>query len=386
MSNNSSLSSSSTSRRDEIQQYLDDVNRIMAFVQGFICVVGILGNLLAMIVINRKSLKNTSSAVFITYMGIFDTAVLLLNASNLVRFHGYLFLHCSLDYLRDLSIFCANWILVIITLERCVAVFSPFLAKRFCTIDSARYSIYILLTIAIIFLTALFPLTHEIINTSAKGKCTLSLRGRSIIRVYQPIIFYAIPDLFLLSNLFTVGALCQRRHRLSSVSMANTENSEIRICDVNFNRKQRQLTIMLLTVSLSFYLFTTPASIIYIIQLNRSKSRSVYEIKQTFVLDQITIIFLQLNNATNFIFYCFAGQRFRRATVQTFYEYSRNLKIFYHRYILCNRQYTAVPVCQNTSATMTHTTMTNRGSCSPNSQHHHHHHHHHRHQYRTSTM
>jgi hypothetical protein len=115
MSNNSNLSSTYDFRR-ELNQYLASVNYILSFIQAFICLMGILGNLLALMVINRKPLRNTSSAVFITYMAIFDTVVLLLHAANLARWRGSLFLHCSLIYLTDLSVFCANWVLVIITL------------------------------------------------------------------------------------------------------------------------------------------------------------------------------------------------------------------------------------------------------------------------------
>ncbi|CAF5133134.1 unnamed protein product, partial [Rotaria socialis] len=32
----------------------------------------------------------------------------------------------------------------------------------------------------------------------------------------------------------------------------------------------------------------------------------------------MSVVLLQLNNATNFIFYCLSGQRFRRGTVETF--------------------------------------------------------------------
>jgi hypothetical protein len=116
--NNSSLSSPSDAFRDEINQYVTEVNHILLFIQGFICLMGILGNLLTLIVINQKSLRNTSAAVFITYLAIFDSAVLLVHAGNLVRPRRNLFLHCSLTYLTDLSTFCANWVLVIITLGK----------------------------------------------------------------------------------------------------------------------------------------------------------------------------------------------------------------------------------------------------------------------------
>ena len=86
------------------------------YIQIFICVLGISGNILALIVINRKSLKKSSSSVFITYMAIFDTAVLLVQAAGLVQIRHSAFLHCALIYLADLSTFCANWVLVVITL------------------------------------------------------------------------------------------------------------------------------------------------------------------------------------------------------------------------------------------------------------------------------
>jgi hypothetical protein len=116
MSNNSSLSIQSDASHDELMEYLLKVNRILFFVQAFITIMGVLGNLLAVIVINRKPLKSTSSAVFITYMAIFDTAVLLVHAANLAKPRRNLVIHCASIYLTDLSTFCANWVLVIITL------------------------------------------------------------------------------------------------------------------------------------------------------------------------------------------------------------------------------------------------------------------------------
>jgi hypothetical protein len=116
MYNNSSQSLPPIGFRVELNQYIAKVNYILLFIQAFISIMGVLGNLLVLIVINRKSLRNTSAAVFITYMAIFDTAFLLVHAANLVRSRRNLILHCSLTYLTDLSTFCANWVLVIITL------------------------------------------------------------------------------------------------------------------------------------------------------------------------------------------------------------------------------------------------------------------------------
>jgi len=116
--NNTNSSQPTNLFRHELKQYLASINYILSFIQAFICIMGVLGNILALIVINRKPLRNTSSAVFITYMAIFDSAVLLSHAGNLANLKRNPFLHCSLFYLTDLSTFCANWVLVIITLGK----------------------------------------------------------------------------------------------------------------------------------------------------------------------------------------------------------------------------------------------------------------------------
>jgi uncharacterized protein YacL len=119
MFHNSSLSFASNSTfRVQLKYYLHNVNQALFYIQIVICIFGLLGNLLALLVINQKSLRNTSSAVFITYLAIFDSAVLIFHAINLAKPRRHLYLLCVLTFFTDLSIFCANWILVIITIGK----------------------------------------------------------------------------------------------------------------------------------------------------------------------------------------------------------------------------------------------------------------------------
>ena len=71
------------------------------------------------------------------------------------------------------------------------------------------------------------------------------------------------------------------------------------VSDVNSSRKQRQLTVMLVTVSLSFYLFTTPAQIFYIKRHERPTHRNLQKIKHDFLFEQISVILSQLNSAVS---------------------------------------------------------------------------------------
>ncbi|CAF1187782.1 unnamed protein product [Rotaria sordida] len=365
MYNNSSALSSSNEFVNEIKRYLANLNYTLSFIQAFIVLFGILGNLIALVVINRRSLRNTSSTTFITYMAIFDSSVLLLHGANLARSSKNPFIHCSLTYLTDLATFCANWILVFITLERCVAVHSPFLAKRFCTVNSARCSIYIFLSISIIIFSAKFPLIYDVRQAFKNKRCLIRSNFVLILRIYQVVLFYIIPDLLLLSNLLTIHALCRRAQRFSVACLKDEQKLDIRINDMNSNRKQRQLTIMLVAVSLSFYLFTTPAMIMFISEYHPLQHKNINKIKQNLFFSQLSVIILQLNNATNFIFYCVASQRFRLATIQTFYDYSHRLNIFYHRYILCDKQYYPIPLYRHRLSNFGQTTIALRSTCPP---------------------
>lgn len=173
---------------------------------------------------------------------------------------------------------------------------SPFLAKRFCTVHSARYSVYVLLSVAIILFSSAFPIIYHTNDNSPRKKCLIRQHVTLIHRVYQPIILYGIPDLLLLSNFFTVYTLIRRRKQQS-----NDKQLDSRITDVHSNRKQQQLTIMLVTVNFAFYLFTTPALIMYIAEYySPPKNVPINKLKRFFLLAQITVPILQLHNAVSY--------------------------------------------------------------------------------------
>jgi hypothetical protein len=294
--NYSSIAIGNDSLRNEINKYIRQVNYWITVIDIFIVICGLLGNSLALIVINRRTLRDTSSSVFITYLAIFDSAVLIVHITTLLipnRIQSYL-LHCFLVYLTDLVTFCSVWIMVIMTIERCIAVHSPFLTKRFCTIRRARYSVYILILISFIFFTVTVPFVYKL--DIRQKKCSVRRQYQTLIRIIKPTIFYFIPDLILLINLFIIYELCMaRRHRTQT--LINPENAIHQINAASFNRKQQQLTIMLVTVSLSFYLFTTPAIIDYIRQRNPPKYRDIKRLKMRFLGTNVTVLWLQMSSA-----------------------------------------------------------------------------------------
>lgn len=144
-----------------------------------------------------------------------------------------------------------------------------------------------------------FPIFYHTSGNFKRKKCRIRSSFELILRVFHPIAFYAIPDILLLSNIFTIYLLIRRREEQKKRSSAD-DSCEMRVSDPNSNRKQRQLTIMLVTVNLTFYLFTTPAMIIYIAEyFPPPKNPELAKLKRSFVFSQISVIFLQLNNAVS---------------------------------------------------------------------------------------
>jgi hypothetical protein len=284
--------------RTELTEFIRQVNYWLIIMEIVMVICGIFGNGLALIIINRPSLRDTSSSVFITYLAIFDSAVLIVHITSLIIFRTiqYYILHCFLAYLTDLITFLSVWIMVIMTIERCVAVHSPFLAKRFCTIQRARYSMYILIFFALILFSITFPFLHII--DRRQQKCIVRKQYQTLIRIIKPTIFYFIPDLILLINLFIIYELFQAR-RQRTQTLINPENAIHQINAASFNRKQQQLTIMLVTVSLSFYIFTTPAIIDYIRQRNPPKYRDIKRLKMRFLRTNLTVFWLQMSSAVS---------------------------------------------------------------------------------------
>jgi hypothetical protein len=263
-------------------------------------ICGIFGNGLALVVINRRSLRDTSSSVFITYLAIFDISVLLVQITSLASshwIHSYIF-HCFLAYLIDLVTFCSVWIMVIMTLERCVAVRSPFLAKRFCTAERARYSICCLLLFACILFSSTFFIIYKV--DKFQQKCNIRQQYRKILRFIKPTIFYFVPDILLLANLFVIYELFMAKRQRSQTLM-NPENAISQLNAISFNRKQQQLTIMLVTVSLSFYFFTTPAIVDYIHQMNPPKFHDIKQLKMRLLMANISVLWLQMSSAVSYL-------------------------------------------------------------------------------------
>lgn len=143
-----------------------------------------------------------------------------------------------------------------------------------------------------------FPMFYRISNDPLRKKCRVRSNSALILRVFHAVAFYVIPDILLLSNFLTIYLLFRRRKEQKK-RCSTDDSCAMRVSDANSNRKQRQLTIMLVTVNLTFYLFTTPAMIKHITEYYPPKNPELSRLKRAALFSQISVIFLQLNNAVS---------------------------------------------------------------------------------------
>jgi len=105
--------------------------------------------------------------------------------------------------------------------------------------------------------------------------------------------------------------------RQRTQTLLNTENPVHQLNAASFNRKQRQLTVMLVTVSLGFYLFSTPVIIDYIRQIYPPTYHDVQRLKMRFLRTNLTVLWGQMSSATNFFSTVWPVQNFvKRASKQ----------------------------------------------------------------------
>lgn len=98
--------------------FRDTVNGYFGLLQITLVIFGTIGNLLSIIVINRKPLRIGSSSVFITFLAVFDTMVLLMHTVRLYVHPKSWMINCAMTISTDFWSFCAFWTLVVITLGK----------------------------------------------------------------------------------------------------------------------------------------------------------------------------------------------------------------------------------------------------------------------------
>ncbi|XP_064644305.1 FMRFamide receptor-like isoform X2 [Lineus longissimus] len=285
------------------------------FVTGLICypivcIFGITGNLISIIVISHGKLLNSTN-IYLAALAVSDTiklmndfcyflVILLLRVDPPMGELGYAYLYPYAHFIFNATACVTAWLTVSVAVERYILVCRPARAKHLCTIRRARINTT-LVFIAMSMLCVPFALRYETITrtsnttneTALDVEVTSLWRNKTFETVYtwgQNLIRSVIPLLVLcVLNFLIIHAVRRTRARKTVFS-------------------RHRITIMLLCVIIVFLLCITPDAIMSTV-FGFGYYEENYLVRG---VREFTDFLLLVNSAVNFILYCIFNTLFRK--------------------------------------------------------------------------
>jgi hypothetical protein len=317
----------------------------------FIVIIGTICNILIFLVMTSKKMRHQSTYFYMGVLAIADEMVLLngcLNVWIIIYFgESLLFTQLGCKIVGTIYYTASHfsvWIVVAMTIERFIAVAIPLQANRLCTVKRAKLVCFSLACIMLL-INIHFLFTHALIN----GECVHHIEYDLIMKIWpwiDAVIYSYIPlTLLIIFNILIVHNLIKSKKNIKRLQ--NGQNGPIKNYSIRYfiystfnnksnnlsnqlellsnqplNQRQQQqqtsssankrLTIMLLVVSITFFVTSVPIVTLQTIE------RNYQQISNLVVLKGIFLALQYLNHSINFFLYAVTGKTFRKEFLALF--------------------------------------------------------------------
>ena len=279
---------------------------------------GFPGNLACLITILRMP-PLTSSTTYVAALAITDNFAII----NKLVYHQVT-LHdmdvggggCkALFFLGSFFAMYPNWILVAMTVERFVAIWFPLNVSTICT---KKKAVITLIIVALILLLAdvwfLFSATFSYHKLTGFD-CGFLPEYSDFLKYYwywiDGLLFAILPSIILvIFNVLIIHGI--RRSARVQKDLTNNKNDHM----AEKFRQQRQITIMLVVVSVTFVILNLPNCIFFILKGYWKYEENTFGHAVYMLTNQIVFILSDSNNAINFYLYFLSARKFRMRFVQ----------------------------------------------------------------------
>ena len=299
--------------------------KIWVYVSPIVLICGTITNILSIAVLLRKCLRHSSSMFYLTVLSIADIFVLYTGLLRLWISETWEFDFRTIsDTACKISVFLvyfaldfASWILIAVTVDRCMIVCLPFKGRSYATLERAK------LTTFIIVLVAIAVNCHILWTAALVDENTCLSEYGFVLYVWPWIDLFKhsfIPFVVMLTtNSLIVRQLIRSNRRINAQTRNNvlrTISGDENSTTSNASTKRHtmhipSITAMLLVISIAFFLLTSPLVIYYIADIWIRED--TVEVRQRWDLFRTIANMLQYtNNAIHFFLYCLAGPRFRK--------------------------------------------------------------------------
>ena len=275
-----------------------------------LCMTGLVGNTLVLLVLRRDGLVRTSANVYLSALAVGDS--LLLIVASVVVYPGLgwgwwfadasrLACHVTWPVLFTLGT-ASTWFIVGFTVERCVVVRFPLLKLRLCTPRNAGLCCGSLLVLAFVKNIDLFFLQDLVVySDSGDVTCTATLRYRDYMNNYRPKINFATSGVIPIVIVIVCNWAIIRTLRRDLVQTTARDSIV------------RHTTFMCLAVSFAFVVCVFPAHVFYVTIPNWPMP-----LQDQFDILQCLLLLRYTNHAVNFFLYSLTGAHFRCELVALF--------------------------------------------------------------------
>ena len=301
---------------------------IYLYGMGVTFTVGIPSNILVFLVFRSPFMKKTSASVYLSILAITDSVVLLTapffrhiiggvvgydvpSSSRWVCWPYYLILYVSVFYSSNL--------LAMVTLDRCVAVALPLRGKAFCSRRVAKWLCFVVFLIELGWNCNLLWSQGPIYKTEGNvttvvAECVPIMDSEREVfnRYIRPqvgnVLYSIIPfSCIIICNIIIVTVLVRAsagRKRMVQAGSGGQDSNDTTM---------RNISVMVIVVSVTFLLTAAPVSIFVAIIPVNSLDYKDASYNPPLGLAWAIILWIQyVNNAINFYLYCMCGKQFRR--------------------------------------------------------------------------
>lgn len=310
---------------------------IWKVVPPILIVVGTIGNLLSIVVLTRRSIRVSTTALYLTFLACSDLVVLY---SGLLR-QWLLFLWeydlrhmsetaCKLNiWLVYSSLDFSAWILIAVTLERVISAWCPYSAKTKC---SRKYATALIITVLVFLLGLNSHLLYGMVNrvnVDESGNVTEILKCREVNQAYGDFfnliwpwidlaVFCLIPfSVIVVGNGCILFKVIKSQRKTNSRIVPSITTNQSRTTHHN-GPKHSSMTAMLFTLNMVFLFTTSPVSIYNIGYTHWVAEESHQNYANLDLWWAIVNMLMYTNNSLNFLLYCLSGTRFRQEVKRLF--------------------------------------------------------------------
>lgn len=276
--------------------------------------IGVIGNALSAIIFSTSHLRKTAPGYYIIALSIVDTLILFAELYIIVDIKTSNTLDKSdaackvIYYLRYALKLVSSLFVVAVAIERFMLVVFPLKRYSLSTTRTAKITIFIVSVGSLVVCSyAFFTLGKE------ADLCSI-VKGRKIVYIIMDLVIsVGIGEILSSLIIFLMTGII-----VKTLTTATKWRRETVICSDaganHVNRTQNQVTVMLVTVAISFVVLRTPYTVVWFMAFVYEANNKHYPTYLDPLLDVFYVVAV-LNYTINFFLYCITGKNVRKRLV-----------------------------------------------------------------------